>query len=464
MTGVSVSTHELLSRRVLMPLSHLKGKLRRRSRPVLQAYEEGMRFRAEAEAWSEERKSAWVLERLRFAVRRAYSETVYYQELFDQIGFDPWTEFSFDDYARLPVLERDDVQRAGERLISSAVARDDLLRDSTGGSTGVPTEIFLGPEERGWRESAGEYYRQRFGVPTGTRTALLWGHHLDPVARDGWHDRLYAFSTHTRWFDCFRLSPEVLARYHREFERWRPDCIIAYASALGHLAEYVAESGERPHYPGRCFITGAEKLMPHHRRLIESVFGRPVHERYGSRDAGYVAFQMNPAVTHDYETDWANVLLEPETGEPETAILITKLHADGMPMLRYRIGDVGRFATGSRPGYPVFTLPEVIGRDLDRVWLPDGRWLNSLQFPHLIKDFPVHEYMLIQHEDYAVELLIVPKRGFNADCHRQLLAAVQANLPGIPVNSLLVDEIPRTRSNKWRPVISEVRPLAERLA
>lgn len=458
MSSVSVITHELLSRRVLMPLSQLKAKLRDHSRQVQQAFVAGMKFRAEAAAWSDEQKRAWVLERLRQVVRQADAETDYYHELFARAGFDPWADFSFDDYARLPVLERSDVQQSATAMLSHAVLPDYLLKDSTGGSTGVPTEVWLGPEERGWRESAGEYFKQQLGVPTGTRTALLWGHHLDPVARDGWRDRYYNFATHTRWFDCFRLSTESLAAYHREFEQWQPDCIIAYASALGHLAEYVAERGERPSYPGRCFITGAEKLMPHHRRLIESVFGRPVHERYGSRDAGYVAFQMNPAESLHFETDWANVLVEPETDEPESPVLITKLHADGMPMLRYRTDDVGRFAAGSRPGHPALRINEVIGRELDRVWLPDGRWIHSIQLPHLMKDFPVHEFMLIQREDYSVELLIVPKGEFDATSHRQVLETVRANLPGLPVNSSLVDEIPRTRASKWRPVISKVRP------
>ncbi|MCV4785370.1 hypothetical protein OFM36_38655, partial [Escherichia coli] len=62
---------------------------------------------------------------------------------------------------------------------------------------------------------------ERIDVPVGTRTAYFWGHNLDPVARDGWRARLYDFQMNVRWFDCFRLSPEVLNRYHHEFESWR---------------------------------------------------------------------------------------------------------------------------------------------------------------------------------------------------------------------------------------------------
>jgi phenylacetate-CoA ligase len=297
---------------------------------------------------------------------------------------------------------------------------------------------------------------RRIGAPTGVRTGLLWGHHLDPQASDSLLERFHAFETNSRYFDCLRMSPDALETYHRQFEQWQPACIIAYASAIGYLAEHIIERGYRPTYPSRCIVTGAEKLLPEHRRAIEAAFGRPVHERYGGRDVGSLAFQLEPHRTLASEADWANVLIEPETTERESGILITKLHADGMPMIRYRVGDIGSFHRGSKPGHPAFSFNEVMGRDVDRLWLPDGRWITGLQIPHLVKDHPVREYMLVQRADFSIELKLVPKAGFDESSRQQILATVRANLPGLPITALLVDEIPRTRANKWRPVTSEV--------
>lgn len=421
------------------------------------AASEGLRFRRRSARWSSERKRAWMLERLRFVVRRAGRETTYYRELFARTGFDPQSDFSFDDFARLPLLEREDVRSAGASLVSRSVPVGQLQKDSTGGSTGAPTEVWLGPEEAGWRESGGEYPLERIGVPMGTATAFFWGHHLDPLARNTLFKRYHDFESNSHWFDCFRLSPEVLERYHHEFERWRPACIIAYASALGTLAEHIAERGYKPSYPMRCFVTGAEKLLPEHRALIESTFGRPVHERYGSRDVGLMGFQFEPRRALDYEIDWANVLLEPETSDADSSILITKLHADGMPMLRYRIGDIGRFPEGIRPGHPAFALREVLGRELDRIWLPDGRWVQGEQMPHMLKDYPVREFMFLQRADYSVEIQIVPRGRFGDSYRQRIISTVAANLPSLDISVVLVDNIPRTKANKWRPVVSEVK-------
>jgi phenylacetate-CoA ligase len=456
MRSLKHHAHQFLSRNVLLPLWQLQRIARPSRRATIMAVRRGFEFRRATAGWSPDQKREWVLERLRFTARRSYGETDYYKDLFDRIGFDPHADFTFEDFARLPVLEREQVRDEGARLLARSVPASELKKDSTGGSTGMPTDVWIGPEEMGWKESAGEYFMTRIRAATGTGTALLWGHHLDPRARDTWLERYHAFETNSRWFDCLRLSPDVLESYHQEFERWRPAAIVAYASAVWHLAEHVLERGYRPSYPTRCFVTGAEKLLPVHREIIERAFGRPVYERYGGRDVGYIAFQTDPGRTLDYEVDWSNVFVEPETDETESSILVTKLHADAMPMLRYRVGDLGRFPQDARPGHPALVLHEVIGRETDRIWLPDGRWITGLQIPHMMKDYPVREYMFTQRKDYSIEIKIVPRDGFGEHSRLRILATVQANLPGLTITTQLVDEIPRTRANKWRPVVSEV--------
>jgi phenylacetate-CoA ligase len=249
----------------------------------------------------------------------------------------------------------------------------------------------------------------------------------------------------------------VLEKYHQEFEAWKPACIVAYASAAGHLAEYILERGYKPSYPTRCFVTGAEKLMPAHREAITAAFNRPLHERYGSRDAGLMAFQYDPEQTLDFETDWVNLLVEPETSDALSPMLITKLHADAMPMLRYRIGDVGRFPEGSKPGHPALVLHEIAGREGARLWLPDGRWVMGQELPHMLKDFPVREFMCVQSADYSVQLQIVPRNGFSEENKQRILDTLGVNLPGLDVKIVLLEAIPRTAANKWLPVVSEVK-------
>lgn len=457
MNNMASAVRDWLSIDVLVPSTYLFHMVRPSRRLVRSIFFKGMHFRRESVGWSQERKTEWMYRRLQHTVRRAYLETSYYRELYDRIGFDPSLDFSFEDFSKLPVLGREDVHQAGQRLVTNRIPLEKLHRDATGGSSGTPTEIWMGPEETGWRESSGESFLRRLGMPPGTRTGYFWGHHLDLDGKDSRRARIYRFINNSKMFNCFRLSPDVFENYHQEFERWRPACIVAYAGALGHFAEYVLDRGYRPGYPTKCLITGAEKLLPHHRQLIEKAFGKPVHERYGSRDIGYIAYQMDPANSYDFDIDWADLLVEPETDDPESSILITKLHADGMPMIRYRIDDVGRFPEHSRPGHPTFKLHEVVGRVTDGIWLHDGRWVHGIEFPHLIKDHPVREFMIHQRQDYSVQVMIVPKSDFGEQNFHRIEDVVRANLPGLPLTIDLVEQVPRTMANKWRPVVSDVR-------
>jgi phenylacetate-CoA ligase len=428
-------------------------------RAVYKHFREGLQFRRHSRNWNEAQKSEWVIRKLRERVRYAARTTSYYREQFLSIGFDPNEDFSFDDYSKLPVLDRDSLNNAGDKLVSCEVPLEQRVKDSTGGSTGVPTNIWKGPTEIGWLESGIQFSFERIGVKRSARTAFFWGHHLDPMQTDSNSARFRSFLLNQKYFDCFRLSADVFADYHEKFERYRPECIVAYATALGHFAEYLAEAGIKPErYPETCFVTGAEKLLPKHREAIECVFGteRPVHERYGGRDFGAVATQIDPHASLAFDVDWAWALVEPETDDPRSPILVTKLHADAMPMLRYRVGDIGKWPAGSSPGHPTFQIDEVIGRELDRIWLKNGKWVHGSELPHLLKDFPVREFSLVQDKDYQIKLNLVPRSDFHSEHAAEIKRLLSFNLVDLSVDVILVDSVQRTRANKWRPVTSKV--------
>lgn len=459
--GVSGRVHEVAAGRLYRLALETSRRCRPSQREAFLEYRAGLRFRAASQSWGADQRLTWQLAQLRRTVRYAYETTLFYQERLKSVGFDPREDFSFDDYSSLPVLERGEVREAGEMMLSSAIPRALLREDATGGSSGTPTKLWKGPVERGWGESGSEHFMTRIGLHPGSRIAYLWGHHLDPTARAGWRDHLTDHLQATRWYDCFRLDSGVLATYHEDLQRWQPRGMIAYAGALGALAEAVLATGDvPPNYPRTAFVTGAEKLYQHQRDAVERAFRRPVHERYGSRDVGLMAFQLDPSRNLDFTVDWANVLVEPErtsdAADPTAGILITKLHADGMPMLRYRVGDVARFPTDARPGVPAHTLHEIVGRDMDRLWMPDGRWMHPAVLPHLMKGFPIRDFQLHQHADYRVKIRIVADTGFDDDVRDAILGIVRANLPRLDVSVEEVTEIPRSAANKWRPVTSDV--------
>ncbi|HXI20433.1 MAG TPA: hypothetical protein VNH46_05080, partial [Gemmatimonadales bacterium] len=199
-----------------------------------------------------------------------------------------------------------------------------------------------------------------------------------------------------------------------------------------------------------------EKLYDVQRAQIERVFRRPVHERYGARDVGDMGFQYLEEGSLHFDVDWPDLVVEPEVAATEAPILVTKLHGDGMPMIRYVNDDMAAFPAGARPGYPAWRLDAILGRRADRILLPGGTAVHGLHFPHLLKDYPIRDFRVHQSADYSVQVQLVPKPGFSGDTRAALEANLAANLGGVRFCVELVDTIDRTRANKWRPVTSDV--------
>lgn len=430
--------------------------LRTGTRDAERAYREGTRFRSSAAGWDSARRADWMLHRLRSVVKTA-ARTPFYADRFRRAGFDPDAPFTFDDFGQLPVLERDDVAAHREAMCLSTVPEHLRRKDGTGGSTGVPLVYWSGPAERGWRISGQDHFLMSLGVQRWSSTAFLWGHHIDRAERSGWRERMRDGLGDRHWYDCFRLSPDILLEYHRDLTRLRPRCLLAYASALDALATTLLEHGLTASYPTHRIVTGAEKLWPAQRARIERAFSAPVHEQYGSRELGLVAAQRDPGA--QLEVDWANLLVEPAVaGGGPSPILVTKLNADVMPMLRYRVGDQALFPSGCRPGHPAWRLDEVVGRMLDGLHTPSGEWLNGIGIPHLMKDRAVREFHIRQNEDFTVDVLVVPATGYNDEEARTIQRILSDNLAGLVVEVKVVAEIPRGAANKWRPVVTQAVP------
>lgn len=451
-------SHRLLSRTLGIPLLdafHSKGSFGSVRRAALR---EGTEIRKQMQHCAQPARDEWVLSGLRATVRKAVAVSPYYADAVRRCGFNVSAEFGFDDFAKFPILDRTDIQNCGPAFIATDIDARILRPDATGGSTGKPVKIWVGPREDGWATSGRDFYASRAGISAGSRVAMLWGHHLDPVKDRTFKQQLSAFLRNHRWFDCFRLSSKTLDQYHLELSSYRPDCILAYASAIAALAEHLRVRNVVPAYPIQCIVTGAEKLYDEQRRVVEKVFRCRVHERYGSRDIGLIGFQEHPGESMEFTLDWTNLLIEPETTERESPILVTKLHADGMPMIRYRTGDVGLFPEGSRPGYPTYFLRSVVGRQLDRIWLPSGNYVHGTQFPHLMKAFPVHEFKVTQLQDYSVKVEIVPALSFNLSDKTAIENTMRTNLPGLDISIQEVQEISRSKAGKWRPVETHANP------
>lgn len=401
------------------------------------------------------------LQRLRAFLQGVGRHVTYYRELFRHHGFDPAAVGSAADLRALPFLDKAAIRANVDALKSDTAGK--LVRYNTGGSSGEPLVFYMGMGRVSHDVAAKWRATRWWGVDVGDPEVVLWG---SPVEL-GKQDRVKALRDRvlrSHLLPAFEMSDERMDRYLDAIARIRPRMLFGYASALALLATHAERRGRVMSDCGAkvAFATG-ETLYPGQRAVIERVFGAPVANGYGSRDAGFIAHQCPAGSLHLSAEHIVVELVDPD-GHPvppgeQGEIVTTHLATDDFPFIRYRTGDVA--VLGTEPcacgrGLPV--LREVFGRSTDFVRTKAGNVMHALALIYEVRDKPgVQAFKLTQEADYSLDLQLVTAPGFTAEVEASIRAGILARMGGDAVLAIRrVTVIPPERSGKYRYVVSRV--------
>ena len=409
--------------------------------------------------WSPAEIRAHQLERLKVLLRRAREHVPYYRETLDGVDFEAWEDVS--ELSRLPFLTKAIITGNLERMKADDAVG--LARFNTGGSSGVPLIFFIG-RERVSHDVAAKWRATRWwDVDIGDREIVVWGSPVELGAQDRmreWRDRLLR----TRLIPAFEMSRENLDRFVEEIRRFRPRMLFGYPSSLSRIARHAREQGQRMDDLGiRVAFVTSERLYDDQKRTIEQVFGCPVANGYGGRDAGFIAHQCPAGGMHITAEDIiveivdakGNVLPPGQAGE----VVVTHLATGDFPFIRYRTGDVAvlsEAACSCGRGLPL--LEEIQGRTTDFVMARDGTLMHGLALIYVLRDIEgIEQFKIIQHTLEHTGVQIVAGTNFDPADEKRIREVFAQRLgEGVQVDIEYVDAIPAEKSGKFRYVISHV--------
>jgi phenylacetate-CoA ligase len=401
--------------------------------------------------------------RLRDFLARVQAEVPYYRQLFADLGFDPSAVGSPADLRALPLLTKDLIgAHTGEMKSARA---GPLRRFNTGGSTGAPLIFWLG-RERIAHDIAAKWRATRWwGVDIGDPEIVVWGSPIELGRQDRLRhlrDRLLR----TRLLPAFEMSADNLQRFLATIRATRPRMLFGYPSALAYIAGYARDRNARMDDLGiRVAFVTSERLYDHQREAISSVFGCPVANGYGGRDAGFIAHQCPDGGMHVSAED---VIVETvdERGAPVPAgtageIVVTHLATAEFPFVRYRTGDLGVLdGRDCRCGRGLPLLAEISGRTTDFVVARDGTVLHALALIYVLRDLPgVRNFKIVQESLDHTRVLLEAAGGFDPRTEDLIVSQFRARLgAAVTVSVERVDAIAAEQSGKHRYVVSRVAP------
>ena len=403
------------------------------------------------------------LDKLKAFLAEIGKRVPYYRELFNKLGFDPSKVDSLRDIQRLPLLDKPTIRANLDHLKS--VDAGPLQRFNTGGSSGEPLIFYLGKERVSHDVAAKRRATRWWGVDIGDPEIVVWGSPIELGAQDRVKQiRDELFRTHL--LSAFEMSREKLDEFVASILKIKPKMLFGYPSSLALIAAHAQSMGTSLNNLGiRVAFVTSERLYEHQQEKIETVFGCPVANGYGGRDAGFIAHQCPRGSMHITAEDIlveivdpdGNILPAGESGE----IVITHLATSEFPFVRYRTGDIGTLGSAlcdCGRGLPV--LKEIQGRTTDFVVAEDGTILHGLALIYVMRDLPgIESFKIIQDSLSRTTVQIVKGSGYQESHEQEIVKTFRQRLgASVDVKLDYVSEIANEKSGKFRYIVSHVNP------
>jgi phenylacetate-coenzyme A ligase PaaK-like adenylate-forming protein len=412
--------------------------------------------------------------RVRRAVAHAHRHVPYYRDTLRRLGLSPDDFRNAGDLARLPLIEREQLQRDPEYFLSQAQPCERYVRLPTDGTTGAPVVVYhdafaliKGAAHTERREAlvfrlAGRRLRMRrvfIGSPEGTLGRIRAAVHRRSLIPPG-----------ARYFDTRLPSDDPPAVIAERISALRPDLLRCYGSWLEAIFLHVHRTG-MPFRAPRVAVYGGDSVSEPVRRLIEE-FGVAVLSEYGAGEAHHIGLECERHTGLHLNCDLYPVRivdpdgLEVPDGEPGE-VVISNLVNRATVLLNYRLGDVAAKPPGRCPcgrSLPLLSLPQ--GRTDDWVRTPSGELLHGQAVRSLLlADASVLAFQVIQRAPTSFAVSVVLSPAGNPEESR---AAIQRRFAerfgaGTDTEVEFVADLPRTPGGKVRTVISlapEARPAA----
>jgi phenylacetate-CoA ligase len=440
------------AKRLIIPLWDLKDGY---------SYGETLRSLEASQHWPPERLRELQWERLKSLLRHAYTYSPFYRRRFEESGLSPEGMKSWDDFSKLPILSKDDIRDNLKEILATNIPRKELVPKRTGGSTGVALRLFVDRKGMNLKRAATIRHNRWTGYEPGDKVAMIWGN--PPVGKSRRAYLRNMLVERAIFLDTLKMDEESMRRFVSEIRSHRPRYLMGHAHSIFIFARFL-ESEKIDDLQFDSVISTAMALSEKERRTIERVFGGEVYDRYGCEETSIIASECGKHQGLHINAEGIYLEVTREGGPAENslgAILLTDLVNYGMPIIRYRVEDVGILSVRTCAcgrGLPL--LGEVRGRTSDFIVTPEGRLVFGIS---VLDNLTIHipgfkQAQIVQEETDHLHFRIVKGEGFSEES----LTAFRRELPSYFGEAMrysweFVDEIPRESSGKYRFTISKVK-------
>jgi phenylacetate-CoA ligase len=421
--------------------------------------------------WPEELLRESQFRQLRRLLDHAYNTVPFYRRRFDSAGLRLRDELTLEDWRRLPLLTRRDLQDAAATLVSGVnpAQYGGYGEVQTSGSTGEPVRLRgTGVDQLFWDALTLREHRWHGRDLSGKLASIRvfpggGGEPPRGTFRDSWGapaGDVYV----TGPMALLSLTAEIRVQAQWLLEQ-DPDYLLTYPTNLAALIAHCAAQGERPRRLRQVRTVG-ETVTPALRAACAKAWGVPLVDLYSSQELGYIAMQC--PTTGQYHVMAESVFVEvlAADGSPSRPgeigrLVVTKLHNFATPLVRYELRDYAEVGEPCKCGRGLPTLARILGRSRNLLTLPTGEQRWPLVGFHEYRNIaPIRQYQLIQHTRERIEVRLAADRPLTQAEEERLRGVIRSSLGyAFELNFVyFAQEIPRGPGGKFEEFISRLEP------
>lgn len=358
----------------------------------------------------------------------------FYKDIFDDCEFNPATINSAADIEKLPLLTKEAVIKAGDRIFSDEEM--EFYTTFTGGSSGKSMKCLM---------EKNSYYKER----------AFFTHFLAPYGYDPKKSRTVSFYGHNKGKDYyfspvkgdivispFRLfKEECFEDIFRLIESFKPDFITCYASAVTYFARQCAKYGKELRLKAVVFTS--ENWTDEQEKLVTEVFNCPVVSTYGHTERA--VFGTIKDGMCDFHKLYGYTELIPTDAEDEFQIVCTGFINRKMPLIRYVTDDVVQVEKNG--------AYKLIGHKKSDVFLigkNGAKIFKGAMTLHIAEASKIGTYQYVQNEKGRVELHVVQDEILSDKDLKKISDYVTERCEGLlDIDIKLVPEVKLTSRGKY---------------
>ncbi len=375
-------------------------------------------------------------ERLATVLEHAGASVPYYRALFAARNFVPAKIRQDARYLEeLPFLTKDILLEQGKRLVSETFA-DSLVREQKTGSSTGPAAIYYDQASLDWTAAQNILMLEWGGKRRWNREAHLSTRFLTSPPESALRfekRKCLVLNRQNIYTDGFSdASQEKLLS---DLRQAKARVVQGHPSSMFALARYLKKRRQSGAGIFEIFVSTGEMLNAAQRALIEDVFKIRISNRYGACEFGVMAQERNDGPKGELMVSdsmvWPELL---PTGDDGTGELVfTALRNPSMPLIRYRMGDLGRLCERENGWW----ITELAGRTHDAVEI------DGTSYPtHYIQDIfdrcgEISDFQILVRDGKAAEFRLVA-----APTHWDgIAAAVRENFPTVPARRIDAEDL-----------------------